>query len=67
MEIATKEANETIDTWEQEYLEELTPEERAAKVDELVNEYFVAFEAWADEDPDFVDEAIHDEAEHDMA
>ena len=67
LEVATKEATQAVDDWEIQYAQELTDDERAAKIDELVNEYFEALEAEAEEDPDFVDEMIHDEAEKDMA
>ena len=67
MEVATKEATQAVDDWEIKYAQELTDEERADMIAELVDEYFAALEEEAEEDPDFIDEMIHDEAEKDMA
>ena len=67
LEVATKEAEQRVDDWEIQYAQELTEDERKAMIDDLVNQYFEALEEEAEEDPDFIDEMIHDEAENDMA
>ena len=67
LEVATKEAEQTVDNWEIQYAQELTEDERKQMIDDLVNQYFEALEEEAEEDPDFIDEMIHDEAENDMA
>ena len=67
LEVATKEAEQAVDDWEIRYAQELTDDERAAMIDELVEQYFEALEEEAEEDPDFVDEMVHDEATRDIA
>ena len=60
LEVATREAEQTVDNWEIQYAQELTEDERKVMIDDLVNEYFEILEAEAEEDPYFIDGMIHD-------
>ena len=61
------EANDAIDEYEFDYQVELTEEEREEMFNDLVNQYFVALEEKKDEDPEFYNAMIHDEATAVMA